>query len=119
MENMLLPGMAYVKSEIHIVSPCFSVDIELGQIPLYIQRSMKDTQDVNVIVCDNVSDSVMTIKENTDISFLFFAVFMAKFGEIAQKLSFVIDAGNDFLGRGRVILCYIFVDFSEPLFGFV
>ena len=80
---------------------------------------MKDTQDVNVIVCDNIGNSVMTIKENADISFLFLAVFMAKFGEIAQKLSFVIDAGNDFLGSGRVVLCYVFVDFSERLFGFM
>jgi hypothetical protein len=80
---------------------------------------MKDAQDVNVIVCDNVGNSVMTIKENTDISFLFVAVFMAKFGGMAQELSFVIDAGNDFLGSGRVVLCYIFVDFSEPLFGFM
>jgi len=36
--------------------------IELRQTPLYIQRSMKDTQDVNVIVCDNVGNAVMTIK---------------------------------------------------------
>jgi hypothetical protein len=36
---------------------------------------MKDTQDVNVVVCDNVGNSVMAIKENTDISFQFFAVF--------------------------------------------
>jgi hypothetical protein len=80
---------------------------------------MKDTQDVNVIVCDNVGNSVMAIKENTDISFLFFAIFMAKFGEIAQKLSFVIDAGNDLLGSGRIILRNVFVDFSEPSLGFM
>jgi len=57
-----------------------------------------------VIVGDNVGNPVMTIQENTDFSFLFFAVCMTKFGEIAQKLSFVIDAGNDFLGSGRVYL---------------
>ena len=37
----------------------------LRQIPLYIQRSMKDTQDVNVIVCDNVGNSVMAIKRES------------------------------------------------------
>lgn len=80
---------------------------------------MKDTQDVNVIVCDNVGNSVMTIMENTDISLWFFAVFMTKFGKITQKLSFVVDAGNDFLGSGRVVLRNVFVDLFEPLFGFM
>jgi hypothetical protein len=56
----------------------------LRQVSLYIQRSMKDTQDVNVIVCDNVGNSVMSIKENTDISFRLFSIFLAKFGKIAQ-----------------------------------
>jgi hypothetical protein len=55
----------------------------LKQVPVYIQRSMKDTQDVNVIVCDNIGNSVMAIQENTDVSFRFFAIFMAKLREIA------------------------------------
>jgi len=80
---------------------------------------MKDTQDVNVIVCDKIGNSVMTIKENTDIAFRLFAVFMAKLGKITQKLSFVVDAGDDFLGSGRVVLRNVFVDFFELLFGFV
>ena len=80
---------------------------------------MKNTQDVNVISCDNVGNSVMSIEKYADISFLFFAVFMAKLREFAQKLSLVIDSGNDFLSSGRVVFGDILVDFSEPLLGFI
>jgi hypothetical protein len=45
----------------------------------------------------------MAIKENADISFRFFTVFMAELGKITQLLSLVIDAGNDFFGGGGII----------------
>ena len=48
----------------------------------------------------------MAIKKNADISLRFIPVFMAKLREITQKLSFFMDAGNDFPGSGRVVLCY-------------
>ncbi len=72
---------------------------------------MKDTQDINVVVCDNVSNPVMAIEENANISFRFVAVLVAEFWKINQDLCFIINAGNDFPGSGGIILCYIFVDF--------
>jgi hypothetical protein len=36
-----------------------------------------------------------------------------------SRTGFVVDAGNDFLGSGRVVLRTVFVDFFKQLFGFV
>jgi hypothetical protein len=49
----------------------------------------------------------MAVKKDTDISFRFFPVCMAKFREITQYLSLIIDAGNDFPGGGGIIFCYV------------
>jgi hypothetical protein len=45
----------------------------------------------------------MTVEENTDISLRLFTVFVTNFGKITKYLSFIIDAGNDFPGSGRII----------------
>jgi hypothetical protein len=60
---------------------------------------VKDSQDVYVIFGDDVGDSIVAIQKNPDITLWFIPIFMAKFWEIAQELSFFLDAGNEQRGR--------------------
>lgn len=75
---------------------------------------MKNAEDIDGAIGDQIGNSVVAIMKDANITFLFIPIFMAKMGKILQELYFIIDTGNDVRCRSRIVCGYIRVDFSQP-----
>jgi len=57
-----------------------------------LQCPVENTKDINGAVSNEVSNPVMAIQENTNLTFRLFTVLIADFRKIPQELSFFINA---------------------------
>jgi len=90
------------------------------EIPVDVERTMEHTQNVYRTRRPNkVGDSVMSVKQDSNIALNLFAIFVPNFGEITQYLGFFINPNDDFLGGNRIFGRYVIVDIAEPTPRFV